>query len=184
MFYEILSLAVASQCRGCGLGGELLEHALHSIMESSAAFMRVLLYLRQSNDAALSLYSKAGFVCCDQPLQGFYKSDDVHRFATNVTKGQHGLGTELAISGGNCVISGFREMPDGGLNPAQAASPRLRVGDRIVRINDQECCTAGDLCAAVSASGAQVELTIERVQGNAREDGWCMYLDSHLNKCC
>ena len=56
---EILNLAVASDTRGRGLGGRLLDAALGIVHERGA--QDVFLEVRESNVSALALYSSRGF---------------------------------------------------------------------------------------------------------------------------
>ena len=56
---EIMSVAVAPECRRAGIGGALLRRVLEcaAVAEAETAFLEV----RASNSAALALYEKFGF---------------------------------------------------------------------------------------------------------------------------
>lgn len=56
---EVLNLAVAPQSRKRGLGGKLLDAGLETVRERGAR--EVFLEVRESNVAALALYSSRGF---------------------------------------------------------------------------------------------------------------------------
>jgi ribosomal-protein-alanine N-acetyltransferase len=56
---EVLNLAVAPQSRGRGLGGRLLDAGLGTVRDRGAR--EVFLEVRESNAAALALYSSRGF---------------------------------------------------------------------------------------------------------------------------
>jgi len=56
---EVLTLVVARQNRGRGLGRRLLEWAIESAAGAGCA--RILLEVSESNEAARALYEKAGF---------------------------------------------------------------------------------------------------------------------------
>lgn len=56
---EVLNLAVARDARGRGLGGRLLDAGLGGVRERGAR--EVFLEVRESNAAALALYSSRGF---------------------------------------------------------------------------------------------------------------------------
>ena len=56
---EVLNLAVAPQSRGRGLGGRLLDAGLGIVGERGAR--EVFLEVRESNSAALALYTSRGF---------------------------------------------------------------------------------------------------------------------------
>jgi [ribosomal protein S18]-alanine N-acetyltransferase len=56
---EVLNLAVAPQWRGRGLGGRLLDAGLGIVGERGAR--EVFLEVRESNSAALALYTSRGF---------------------------------------------------------------------------------------------------------------------------
>ena len=56
---EILTIAVAPEAQGQGLGRTLLEHAMHEAAQQGAASM--VLEVSVANQAALALYEGAGF---------------------------------------------------------------------------------------------------------------------------
>lgn len=56
---EILNIAVAPQWRRAGLGSRLLKHALE--VARAAGAQRVFLEVRESNRAAIALYTRLGF---------------------------------------------------------------------------------------------------------------------------
>ena len=56
---ELLSLAVAAEARGAGLGGRLLDAAIALAAESGARIM--FLEVAETNDVALRLYRSRGF---------------------------------------------------------------------------------------------------------------------------
>ena len=57
---ELLNLAVDAEVQGCGLGRALLLAVLDEVRDQGCA--RCYLDVRRSNDAAIALYSSAGFV--------------------------------------------------------------------------------------------------------------------------
>ncbi len=57
--FEILNMAVARDHRRCGIGGQLLSHALQHARISGAG--RAYLEVRASNQAAIGLYERHGF---------------------------------------------------------------------------------------------------------------------------
>ena len=67
---EITNVAVAVELRNRGLGRMLVEELLRA--EKEAGIHRVILEVRVSNDSAIRLYEKLGFVVCGV-RRGFYE---------------------------------------------------------------------------------------------------------------
>ena len=64
---EVLNLAVAEQSRRRGLGGRLLDAALRIIRERGAR--EVFLEVRESNAAAITLYTSRGFAALSRRVR-------------------------------------------------------------------------------------------------------------------
>ena len=69
---EILSIAVAGEWRGCGLGHRLMEHAMDraAALRARAMFLEV----EAGNTAALALYRRLGFTEVGR-RRGYYKHE-------------------------------------------------------------------------------------------------------------
>lgn len=70
---HILSIAIHPDYRGMGLGGILLREAIENMKR--LGIRRVLLEVRVDNEAAIRLYSKAGFKI-HSILRGYYNGRD------------------------------------------------------------------------------------------------------------
>lgn len=66
---EIYNIAVRPELRGTGLGHLLLSFALGQAAERG--FLRAVLEVRPSNEAAMALYSRLGFATCGR-RKGYY----------------------------------------------------------------------------------------------------------------
>jgi C-terminal processing protease CtpA/Prc len=82
---------------------------------------------------------------------------------TSVVKGEHGIGLDLAkTSIGGVVITKFKEMPDGSVNPASLCQPALKIGDRIVGINGKNCTSFSEVVKMLRSSSGEIRIDIER----------------------
>lgn len=94
--------------------------------------------------------------------------DDQFGFGTsreltlNVQIGEHGIGLIIVHDqhSNYIAVKGFRPMPRNFINPAQAAG--MRIGDRIVAINDQELVDHNHAVTLIRGARGTVKITIFR----------------------
>ncbi|MGL4743586.1 MAG: ribosomal protein S18-alanine N-acetyltransferase [Dermatophilaceae bacterium] len=86
---DVMTLAVASAWRGCGLGRALLGDVLRRARQRGAA--AVMLEVRADNVAGLRLYESAGFVVVSV-RRGYYQPAHVDALVLRMSLVQKGLG--------------------------------------------------------------------------------------------
>ncbi len=68
--YEILAIAVAPSWRGMGVGRALMSKALTEAADQGV--QTIILHTEPSNDSAVRLFERCGFVRTSSPRRGFY----------------------------------------------------------------------------------------------------------------
>ncbi len=74
---ELPSIAVKASCRGRGIGSRLLSELSDAVREKGAS--KLFLEVRESNEAALALYQKNGFITAGVRKR-FYRDPDEDAF--------------------------------------------------------------------------------------------------------
>ena len=101
------------------------------------------------------------------PVQQELKEpSDIIQFSTTIVRGEYGLGLDLekVHATGGASVKRVKEMPPGVVNPALASYPPIKVGDIIVGVNGKRCTVFAEVVKEIRASGASVELMIDRQQ--------------------
>ena len=85
------------------------------------------------------------------------------RVRTRVTKGEHGIGLDLAkTADGGVFVTRLKDMPPGVVNPAASCTPPINAGDVIVGVNGQPCALFADVVKAIRGASGVIELLLER----------------------
>ena len=81
---EIINIVVDEQYRGLGLAKKMLQHVIQFSLKQSA--QKLILDVRKTNQAAVFLYQKVGFVI-SQIRKGFYSNgDDAYQMSLNLNE--------------------------------------------------------------------------------------------------
>lgn len=73
------------------------------------------------------------------------------------------MGLDLAKSKeGKAVVSSFKELPAGAVNPALQCVPPIKPGDVIVGVNGENCETFAEAVKLIRASSGAVTLRLFR----------------------
>ena len=81
---DLMTLAIAPEVQGCGLGGELLALMASRAREAGAAYL--LLEVRDDNAGAKALYARAGFEVLSVRRR-YYRPGDVDALVMRLTLG-------------------------------------------------------------------------------------------------
>jgi RimJ/RimL family protein N-acetyltransferase len=64
-----VSITVAPECRGAGIGADALRIAIDGLFAQIASLRKIVAYIKADNQASVKVFERASFVCCGPSLQ-------------------------------------------------------------------------------------------------------------------